>query len=97
MCADVGIPIAGGHSIDTVEPIYGLVALGFHITYAVSGTVNFAQGSSMMLGAVFAYAFAVGLGWPLPLAAAMAHVGGWRFAFSDAGAPPALLLSAPPA
>ena len=52
--------------------MYGLLALGFHITYAVSGTVNFAQGSSMMLGAVFAYAFAVGLGWPLPLAAAMA-------------------------
>jgi len=28
VCAGVGIPIAGGHSIDTVEPIYGLVALG---------------------------------------------------------------------
>ena len=28
VCAAVGIPIAGGHSIDTVEPIYGLVALG---------------------------------------------------------------------
>ena len=28
VCAEVGIPIAGGHSIDTVEPIYGLVALG---------------------------------------------------------------------
>ena len=28
ICAEVGIPIAGGHSIDTVEPIYGLVALG---------------------------------------------------------------------
>jgi len=23
-----GIPVAGGHSIDTLEPIYGLVALG---------------------------------------------------------------------
>lgn len=52
--------------------MYGLLALGFHVTYAVSATVNFAQGSSMMLGAVFAYAFAVRLGWPLPLAAAMA-------------------------
>jgi branched-chain amino acid transport system permease protein len=30
--------------------------------------VNFSQGSSMMLGAVFAYAFAVTLGWPLWLA-----------------------------
>ena len=49
--------------------MYGLLALGFYITYSVSNTVNFSQGSSMMLGAVFAYAFAVGLGWPLGLAA----------------------------
>ncbi len=28
VCAEVGIPIAGGHSIDAPEPIYGLVALG---------------------------------------------------------------------
>lgn len=28
VCADAGIPIAGGHSIDSLEPIYGLVALG---------------------------------------------------------------------
>ena len=27
-CAEAGIPIAGGHSIDASEPIYGLVALG---------------------------------------------------------------------
>jgi branched-chain amino acid transport system permease protein len=44
--------------------MYGLLALGFHVTYAVSATVNFAQGSSMMLGAVFAYVFAVRLGLP---------------------------------
>jgi branched-chain amino acid transport system permease protein len=54
--------------------MYGLLALGFYITYSVSSTVNFAQGSSMMLGAVFAYAFAVNLGWPLPLAAALALI-----------------------
>jgi len=48
--------------------MYGLLALGFHVTYAVSATVNFAQGSSMMLGAVFAYVFAVKLGCPLFLA-----------------------------
>src|ERR1700740_503042 len=48
--------------------MYGLLALGFHVTYAVSATVNFAQGSAMMLGAVFAYVFAVRLGFPLPLA-----------------------------
>ena len=28
VCDAVGIPIAGGHSIDSPEPIYGLVALG---------------------------------------------------------------------
>ena len=28
VCNDAGIIIAGGHSIDTVEPIYGLVAIG---------------------------------------------------------------------
>jgi branched-chain amino acid transport system permease protein len=45
--------------------MYGLLALGFYATYSVSSTVNFAQGSSMMLGAVFAYTFAVTLGWPM--------------------------------
>jgi len=28
VCAAAGIPIAGGHSIDVLEPIYGLVVLG---------------------------------------------------------------------
>ncbi len=28
VCGEAGIPVAGGHSIDSVEPIYGLVALG---------------------------------------------------------------------
>jgi selenide,water dikinase len=28
VCAKARIPVAGGHSIDSVEPIYGLVALG---------------------------------------------------------------------
>ena len=50
--------------------MYGLMALGFHVTYAVSGTVNFAQGSSMMLGAVVTFALAKSLGVPLPLAIA---------------------------
>ncbi len=52
--------------------MYGLLALGFYITYAVSSTVNFAQGSSMMLGAVLAYTFAVTLGWPFLPAALLA-------------------------
>jgi branched-chain amino acid transport system permease protein len=49
--------------------MYGLIALGFHITYVVSRTVNFAQGSSMMLGAVLGYTLAVRYGLPYPLAA----------------------------
>jgi branched-chain amino acid transport system permease protein len=54
--------------------MYGLMALGFYITYAVSATVNFAQGSSMMLGAVLTYTFSQTLGWPwlLALTAALA-------------------------
>lgn len=28
ICTQAGVPIAGGHSIDSVEPIYGLVAMG---------------------------------------------------------------------
>src|SRR6201989_407598 len=28
VCAAAGVPVAGGHSIDSAEPIYGLVALG---------------------------------------------------------------------
>ena len=52
--------------------MYGLIALGFHVTYVVSNTVNFSQGSAMMLGAVLGYTFAVTLGWPLPLAAVTA-------------------------
>ena len=28
VCAEAGIPVAGGHSIDSAEPIYGLVVIG---------------------------------------------------------------------
>lgn len=52
--------------------MYGLIALGFHVTYVVSSTVNFAQGSAMMLGAVLGYVFAVKLGWPWVPAAILA-------------------------
>jgi branched-chain amino acid transport system permease protein len=54
--------------------MYGLLALGYHVTYAVSSTVNFAQGSTMMLGAVLAFAFGVTLGWPMWLAVLLALV-----------------------
>jgi len=61
--------IASGLALGSM---YGLIALGYHVTYVVSNTVNFAQGSSVMLGAVLGYTFAVRLGWPVPVAAAMA-------------------------
>lgn len=52
--------------------MYGLLALGFHVTYAVSNTVNFAQGSTMMLGAVLCFTFWITWGWPVWLAVALA-------------------------
>lgn len=55
--------------------MYGLIALGFHVTYSVSRTVNFAQGSTVMLGAVLGYTFMVTLGWPVWLAVPFALAG----------------------
>ncbi len=52
--------------------MYGLLALGFYVTYAVSKTVNFAQGSTMMLGAVLCFTFGVTLGWPMWIAVLLA-------------------------
>jgi len=54
--------------------MYGLLALGFHVTHAVSRTVNFAQGSTMMLGAVTCFTFWVTFGWPLTLSVVLALV-----------------------
>src|SRR5947207_14854383 len=48
--------------------MYGLVALGYHITWATSRTMNFSQGHAVMAGAVVAYSVFVTLGWPFPLA-----------------------------
>jgi len=55
--------------------MYGLLALGFHVTHAVSNTVNFAQGSTMMLGAVLCFTAWVTLGWPIPIAVMIALAG----------------------
>lgn len=56
-----------------IGSMYGLIALGFHVTWSVSRTVNFAQGTAMMLGAVLFYVFLVraGLFWPLSLVLAL--------------------------
>ncbi|WP_412777206.1 ABC transporter permease subunit [Thalassospira lucentensis] len=47
--------------------MYGLVALGFQITYSVSSKVNFAQGSMVMLGAVLGFVFCEQYGFPVIL------------------------------
>ena len=55
--------------------MYGLLALGYHVTWIVSRSVNFAQGSVMMLGAVIAFSLRVTLGWPMPFAIMAALLG----------------------
>jgi branched-chain amino acid transport system permease protein len=48
-----------------VGSMYGVVALGYYLTYQSSRSVNFSQGQSLMLGAVLYYTLSVTLGWPL--------------------------------
>ena len=50
VCADAGIPIAGGHSIDSVEPIYGLVALGLVHPDQVRRNADAREGDVLILG-----------------------------------------------
>jgi len=48
--------------------MYGLVALGYHMTWATSRTMNFSQGHVVMVGAVVAYGVHVAAGCPLAAA-----------------------------
>jgi selenide,water dikinase len=50
VCAAAGIPIAGGHSIDTLEPIYGLVALGLVHPDKVKRNSSAKAGDVLILG-----------------------------------------------
>ncbi len=50
VCAAAGIPIAGGHSIDTLEPIYGLVALGLVHPQKVKRNSSAKSGDVLILG-----------------------------------------------
>lgn len=50
VCAEAGIPIAGGHSIDTVEPIYGLVVLGLVDPAKFKRNSGAKAGDSLILG-----------------------------------------------
>ncbi len=50
VCREAGIPIAGGHTIDSVEPIYGLVALGLVHPKRVRRNADARPGDRLVLG-----------------------------------------------
>ena len=50
VCRTAGIPIAGGHTIDSVEPIYGLVALGLVHPRLVKRNADARPGDRLILG-----------------------------------------------
>jgi selenide,water dikinase len=50
VCAAAGVPIAGGHSIDTLEPIYGLAALGLMHPDKVKRNNSARAGDVLILG-----------------------------------------------
>jgi selenide,water dikinase len=50
ICAEAGIPIAGGHTIDSVEPIYGLVVLGLVHPSRVKRNADAKAGDVLILG-----------------------------------------------
>ncbi|CAN5242445.1 selenide, water dikinase SelD [soil metagenome] len=50
ICAEAGIPIAGGHTIDSVEPIYGLVVMGLIHPSKVKRNAGAKAGDKLILG-----------------------------------------------
>jgi len=50
LCAAAGVPIAGGHSIDVLEPIYGLVALGLVHPARIKRNSAARAGDALVLG-----------------------------------------------
>jgi len=50
VCQSAGIPIAGGHSIDSVEPIYGLVVLGLAHPSRIKRNASAQEGDVLVLG-----------------------------------------------
>jgi selenide,water dikinase len=50
VCRDAGIPIAGGHTIDSVEPIYGLVVMGLVHPERVRRNASARAGDVLVLG-----------------------------------------------
>ena len=50
ICTEAGIPIAGGHTIDSVEPIYGLVVLGLVHPSRIKRNADAKAGDKLILG-----------------------------------------------
>jgi len=50
VCKRAGIPIAGGHTIDSVEPIYGLVAIGLVDPKNLKRNAGAKAGDKLVLG-----------------------------------------------
>jgi len=50
ICAEAGIPIAGGHTIDSVEPIYGLVVMGLIHPSKIKRNADARAGDVLVLG-----------------------------------------------
>ncbi len=66
VCAKARIPVAGGHTIDSVEPIYGLVAIGLVHPGNVKRNAGGRPGDKLILGkalgvGVYSAAFKKGL------------------------------------
>ena len=49
VCAQAGIPVAGGHSIDSAEPIYGLAAIGLCTPAQVRRNAGARAGDALIL------------------------------------------------
>jgi selenide, water dikinase len=50
VCTRAGIPVAGGHSIDSVEPIYGLVAIGLVHPMNIKRNADAQPGDKLIVG-----------------------------------------------
>jgi selenide,water dikinase len=50
VCREAGIPVAGGHSIDSAEPIYGLAAVGVVAPHELKRNCAAAAGDTLVLG-----------------------------------------------
>jgi len=50
VCMRAGIPVAGGHTIDSVEPIYGLVAIGLVDPKNLKRNAGARPGDTLVLG-----------------------------------------------